>query len=197
MTPQPTYRPPQRADWPPAQTQVTRLDPDQLPDREPVTNYLERRRNTFVPAAPSRVEMPRVELARPDLAVTLDYVPTSTTHVQVTGDHVNRSQAWLRYSLPLCLAFAFVVLVLAWLFSPLLDTSMGWAFLRAMAVYFGTFVVSYAGLFFFYIDRSPEGQAYRNSRDMWRFLRDEQSHRHTIEREAWTIQRDRLTGGRQ
>ena len=182
------------------QTTVTRLQPtvdwaDTANDTAPATNRA--RRQSYVPAATSRVEMQRVELARPDLAVTLDYVPTSTTHVQVTGDHVSRSMAWLNYSLPLCLAFALVILVLAILFTPLLHAGLGAAFLRAIGLYFGVFVVSYAGMFVYYTNRSPEGQAYRNSRDMWQFLRTEQSHRHVIEREAWTIQRNRLTGGRQ
>ncbi len=182
------------------QTVVTQIRPGTIDwtedDAGPCTNIVQRQRQTYVPAAPSRVEMPRVELARPDLAVQLDYIPTSTTHVQVTGDHVNRAQAWLRYSLPLCLSFALVVLVAAWLFSPLLDVEFGWAFLRAVGLYFAVFVVSYAGMFVYYTNRSPEGQAYRNSRDMWQFLRTEQSHRHTIEREAWQIQRNRLKGGR-
>lgn len=170
------------------QTVVTRLQPGQIDwaedqAAEPCTNLAARQRNTFVPAAPAQWQPP--QLARSDTNVVLDIVPTATTHTEVTGDHLNRSRAWLRYSLPLCLSFAAVVVVLAMLLSPILDAPLGWAFLRIMALYLAMFVGGYVAMFVFYISRSPEGLAYKQSDETWAYLKREQLHRHGIERDAW------------
>ena len=168
------------------QTTITRLQPGQIDwedDSGPATNLAARQRNTFVPARQEQYTPP--QLARGDLQVGLDIIPTATTHTEVTGDHLNRSQAWLRYALPLCLSFALVIVVLAMLFTPIMDAELGWAFLRAVGLYLGMFVASYVFMFRYYMSRSPEGLALKQSDETWAFLRREQAHRHTIEREAW------------
>lgn len=164
-----TYAPP---DW-----------ADESIDRAPSSNQLARSRQTYVTAAPARYEPPT--LARGDQAITLDVAPTATTHVEVTGDHLNRARAWLRYSIPLCLSFALVIVVLACLFTPIMDAELGWAFLRMVGLYLGMFVASYVAMFRFYLSRSPEGLAYRQSERTWDFLEREQAHRHSIEKDAW------------
>ncbi len=171
------------------QTVVTRLQTGQIDwtddDEGPSSNLAARQRSTFVPASTTPAQYTPPQLARGDLQVGLDITPTATTHTEVTGDHLNRSRAWLRYSLPLCLTFALVIVVLAMLFTPILDAELGWAFLRAAGLYLGMFVAAYVFMFRYYMSRSPEGLAYKQSNETWAFLRREQTHRHTIEREAW------------
>lgn len=169
------------------QTVVTRLQPGQIDwtadDAGPSSNLVERQRSSFVPARQAQWQPPT--LARSDTNVVLDIVPTATTHTEVTGDHLNRSRAWLRYSIPFCVSFAAVIVVLALLLSPILDAPLGLVFLRVTGLYLAMFVGAYLAMFVFYISRSPEGLAYKQSSETWAFLRREQAHRHTIEREAW------------
>ena len=58
-----------------------------------------------------------------------------------------------------------------------------------LLIFGGIFVAAYAGPLLHYWHTSPEGVALSHTRDLWRFLRAEQSHRHRIEREAWQDQR--------
>ena len=150
------------------QTVVTQIRPGAIDwtedDDGPSSNIVARQRSTFVPARQEAYTPP--QLVRGDLQVGLDITPTATTHTEITGDHLNRSRAWLRYSLPLCLTFALVIVVLARLFTPILDAELGWAFLRAVGLYLGMFVAAYVFMFRYYMSRSPEARQYAELLDI-------------------------------
>lgn len=163
------YRPPDWEAWAQEDSQ-----PRQLPARPAA----------WVPPTAGRVEVPRVDLAPMTVNAQMGIQPAAMVTTVVTGDHVSRSRAWLNYSLPLSLAFGLVVVVAAILWANL--RLFSW---QALGLYFLVFCVSYGVLLWDYLRRSPEGNAYKNTSELWGFLRREQAHRHSIEREAWEEQR--------
>lgn len=164
---------------PPAPTPatVTRLAPPDDAVRRPPSPY-------YVPAALSRIEAPAINLANPNTAITADIQPSATVESKTIGGHQDRARAWLRYSIPLCLAIAasMVIAAVTLYDVPLLSFS-------ALLTFGLAFVLSYTGLLLQYWRHTPEGVALDHTRHLWRYLRTEQAHRHTIEREAWTDQR--------
>jgi CHASE2 domain-containing sensor protein len=149
--------------------------PRQLPARRPVS---------YVPAASEIVQMPRVQLASPDTAVTAEITPAATIESRTISGHLDRAQAWLRYSIPLCstIAVGMVIAAVAFYRVPLLSFT-------ALLILCGAFVLSYSLLLLNYWRHTPEGVALFHTSNLWDYLKAEQKHRHGIEREAWQDQR--------
>lgn len=137
-------------------------------------------RQTFVPAALPKIDMPAVRLA--DSAQAPAVVSPALVTSATAGTHQDRAAAWLRYALPLCGAFALVMLIVV--VAMFRVNLFSWT---ALGVYFGVFVVAYAALLLRYWGDSPEGQAKAHGRSLWRFVETEQAHRLRIEDEAWEL----------
>jgi hypothetical protein len=141
------------------------------------------RPSSYVPA-PRTIDMPTVHLASPDTHVDANIVPAATVEAQIVGSHQDRAQAWLRYSIPLSVSMALLSTIAA---VALYDVPLlSWAALMTFGL---AFVATYAGLLLRYWAHSPEGVALTHTRGLWRYLRTEQKHRHTLERQAWDRQR--------
>jgi hypothetical protein len=176
------------------QTTVRTAQPGEFLDWEdevsgPSTS-LARHQPTFVPAAGS-AQLPTVRLADPSVSIAAQLPSPAVVATEVTGTHVDRADAWLRYATPLSLAFAVVSLIAAVTFwqVPLLSWS-------ALLIFTGMFFACYAFLFWRYLKASPEGIALLHTTELWGYLRREQAHRHSIERQMFEAHQ-RRTGGRQ
>ena len=136
-------------------------------------------RQTFVPPSGS-AQLPAVKLADPSVSIAAQLPAPAVVATEVTGSHVDRADAWLRYATPLSLAFAVVSLIAAVTFwaVPLLS----WT---ALLIFTGMFFVCYSFLFWRYLKASPEGIALLHTTELWGYLRREQAHRHSIERRAF------------
>ena len=170
-----------------SKTTVTRLQPvagdawEAPEERQPVTNAIQRSKNTFVPAAVTTAQWQPPTLARPDQAITLDVAPRAIAQDSVSGSHVDQARSFLAYAAPLCAGFGLVVLLLAAIATPLIAGGLGWALLKSLAVYFGAFLLAYAFLLAQHLKHTPAGVALRESDNAFKFLATEQAHRHRIE----------------
>jgi hypothetical protein len=154
-----------------------------------------RRPSGYVPAASEIIRLPEVNLASPDANVSAAIQPFAQIEGKTLGSHQDRARAWLKYSLPLSVTAAAVMVVAAVALYdvPLLSF---WALL----IFGLTFVVAYSVLLRIYWEHTPEGVALRNTRGLWGYLRAEQAHRHGIEREIVDAQLEanrRRLGGEQ
>lgn len=152
-----------------------------------------RRTTTYTPAASELIQMPRVNLASPDAALTANITPPSVIEAKTIGSYQDRARAWIKYAMPLSLTLAAVSTIAAVAFQavPLLSF---WSLL----IFGLTFVGAYALLLRKYWQHTPEGVALENVRELWGYYEREQAHRHAIERQAWDDQRAiTRKGGRQ
>ena len=169
------------------QTTVTRLQPaaadawEAPEERQPVTNAIQRSRNSYVPAAVTPTQWTPPTLARPDQVVQLDIAPRAIAQDSVSGSHVDQARSFLAYAAPLCAGFGLVVLLLAAIATPLIAGGLGWALLKSLAVYFGAFLVAYMFLLDRHLKHTPAGVALKESDNVFRFLTAEQQHRHRVE----------------
>lgn len=166
-------------------TVITRLQPGQIDwteaDDHPCTNIAERTRNTFVPATTAPAAWQPPQLARPDQVVQLDVMPRAIAQDTVTGSHLDQARSFLAYAAPLCAGFGLVVLLLAAIATPLIDGGLGWAVVKSLAVYWGSFLLAYGFLLAQHLKHTPAGVALRESDNAFRFLSTEQRHRHEVE----------------
>lgn len=140
----------------------------------------------IVPAA-SDIQMPQVTMASPDAHVDAQVTPFATIEGKTLGSHSDRARAWIRYAIPLCGSVAVVATIMAWTLAKVPILSF-WSLL----IFGLAFVFSYTLLLLNYWRHTPEGVALDSSRQLWGFLRSEQDHRHAIDRQAWSVQRQRL-----
>lgn len=141
-------------------------------------------RSSYVPAASEIIQMPHVQLASPDAALTADITPPALVESKTLGGHQDRARAWLKYSLPLCITFAVATTIAAVAFAavPVFSLITG-------LVFFVSFLLAYALLLLRYWRHTPEGVALENVHELWSYYRREQAHRHAIEAQAWQDQR--------
>jgi hypothetical protein len=164
-----------------SRAQITRIDWEGEAANRPQPPAV--RPSSYVPA-PRTIDMPTVHLASPDTHVDANIVPAATVEAQIIGSHQDRAEAWLRYSIPLSVSMALLSTIAA---VALYDVPLlSWAALMTFGL---AFVATYAGLLLRYWAHSPEGVALTHTRGLWRYLRTEQKHRHTLERQAWDRQR--------
>ena len=171
-----------------SKTTVTRLPADtwETPEeRQPVTNAIQRSRNSYVPAAVTTAQWTPPTLARGDQAIMMDIPRGAVVQAAITGSYQDRAAGFLKYTLPLSVVFALTVTLFACMMTPLLAAAAPVAVLRTLVMLFATFCVSYLALFILHLRHPPEGQALKETGETWAFLRREQAHRHAIEREAW------------
>ena len=182
----------------PTQTTVTRLQPTDAdawqpataadwgaPEREPVTNAIQRSRHAYVPAQVAPAQWQPPELARGDQAIMMDVPRGATVATVVTGSYQDRAAGFLKYTLPLSITFSVTVTLFAIWMTPLLAAAAPVAVLRTLVLLFATFCAAYLAMFAWHLKHTPEGQALKETGETWAFLRREQAHRHAIEREAW------------
>lgn len=181
------YRPPQ----PPAtidhEPQLSAAQRQTYDWSEPDAPVLPAKRPaTYVPAASDILPAPTINLANPNVGIEAQVTPYATVEGKTFGSHSDRARAWTRYSLPLCAAFGVVTTAAAiGLYGvPLLS----WA---AFITFWVTFVAAYVVLLRLYWQHTPEGVALTNSRELWRYFKRDQKHRHTIERQQYQDQRER------
>ena len=158
----------------PAQRQVydwSEPDAPQLPGRRPTT---------YVPAASDLMRSPTVTIASPDTHLDANIIPSSVVEARIQGSHVDRANAWLRYSLPLSISMGVVTTVAA---VALYDVPLlSWS---AMITFGLTFVVAYGVLMWRYWKTSPEGVALYHTEQLWKLLHSQQHHRQQLEREEY------------
>lgn len=181
------YRPPQ----PPAtidhEPQLSPAQRQTIDWSEPdVPSLPAKRAPTYVPSASDIIQMPNVTMASPDANVTANVTPFATIEGKTLGSHSDRARAWIRYAMPLCGGVAVVATIMAWTLAKVPILSF-WSLL----VFGLSFVLSYTLLLMDYWRHTPEGVALDNSRGLWGYLKAEQQHRHSIERDAWDMQRQR------
>ena len=179
MTTQPQPRP--RQPQPPT---ITRYEPppwDEDLSGEPATSLARRREHNFVTPASTPAQWQPPQLARGDQVISLDVAPRATVTEIVRGDQVSQAKSFLLYAAPLCAAFGLVVLLLFAIATPLIAGGLGWALLKALAVYFGAFLAAYIFLLERHLKHSPAGVALKESDNAFDFLRTEQAHRHEVE----------------
>jgi hypothetical protein len=164
-----------------SRAQITRIDWTE-PDRP----QLPATRTTYIPSASDILGTPDVTVANPNVGLTAEITPAATVEARTLGSHNDRARAWIRYSVPLCVAFAIVTTAAAIaLYSvPLLSWS-------AFITFWLAFVVSYSLLLLRYWQHTPEGVALLHTRYLWGHLRREQRHRQAIERQMFDAQMER------
>jgi hypothetical protein len=143
-------------------------------------------RTTYISAASDILPAPTINVANPNVGLTAEITPASTVEARTLGSHNDRARAWIRYSVPLCVAFAIVTTAaaIALYRLPLLSWS-------AFITFWLAFVVSYTLLLLRYWQHTPEGVALLHTRYLWGHLRREQAHRQQIERQMFDDQRER------
>ena len=180
------------------QLTVTRLQPplaaggETPEERQPVTNAIQRSRNSYVPAQVASAQWKPPELARGDQAIMLNVPRGATVQTVVTGSYQDRAAGFLKYTLPLSIVFALTVTLLATIVTPLLAAAAPVAILRTLVLLFAMFCLAYLAMFAWHLKHTPEGQALKETGETWAFLRREQAHRHGIEREAWNRYLERI-----
>lgn len=180
----PTAQPSQRRDLTAPALQPTPVHRVSLAEQEEMGLAPRPKPSMYVPAASEIIQMPKVDLTSPDAHIGADITPAAVIEAKTLGSHADRARAWIKYSVPLCIAIAVSMSIAA---VALYDVPV---FSFATLLTFGlSFVLSYTVLLLQYWQHTPEGVALVHTRQLWRYLRDEQAHRHTIESEAWTDQR--------
>lgn len=154
---------------------------------EPEAKPLPARPTCYVPAASDLMRTPNVTMASPDANVNANVTPFATIEGKTLGSHSDRARAWIRYAMPLCGGVAIVATIMAWTLANVPILSF-WSLL----IFGLSFVISYTVLLMDYWKHTPEGVALDNSRGLWGYLKAEQQHRHSIERSAWDMQRQRI-----
>lgn len=159
---------------------------------EPEARPLPARPTTYVPAASDMMRMPNVQIASPDTHIDAQIVPASVVEARIQGSHVDRANAWLRYSLPLSIVASLVVTVAAkTLYAfPILS----WSTFITLGL---GFMVCYAALLFRYWQTSPEGVALLHTKMLWGFLYREQAYRHRIEGAEWELRQKMMADNHQ
>jgi hypothetical protein len=197
--PQPTpppfapYRPPQ----PPATIDhAPQLHPAQqqtIDWSEPAAQQPPVRRmpTSYVPAASDLMRAP-VTIASPDTHIDAQIIPASVVEARTQGSHVDRANAWLRYSLPLSISMGVLTTIAA---VALYDVPLlSWS---AMITFGLTFVIAYAAMLFRYWETSPEGVALYHTKELWKLLHSQQRHRQQIERDDWQLRRRMMADNHQ
>lgn len=103
----------------------------------------------------------------------LDVPPARQTVIHDRSTEVERSTAFVRFTIPLSTALAAVTLIAA--------IVGGVAALAAVGLSFFVFAGCWLGALIYYVSRSPAGTARHDSNQTWKLLRNEQKHRHEIE----------------
>lgn len=172
---------------PPQAPALSRAQLQRMDWSEPEPAQLPAVRTSYVPAASDIIQMPRVDMASPDANINAAIQPFATIEGKTLGSHADRARAWIRYAMPLCGGVAVVATIMAWTLANVPILSF-WSLL----VFGLSFVLSYTVLLLNYWRHTPEGVALSSTRGLWDYLRTEQAHRHSIEREAWELQRKRM-----
>jgi hypothetical protein len=184
------YRPPQpvTVDHEP---QLSAAQRQTIDWSEPDVRPLATKPTSYVPAA-SDLMRPPVTIASPDTHIDAQIIPASVVEARTQGSHVDRANAWLRYSLPLSAVAAVVVTAVAkTLYAfPLLS----WSAFITLGV---TFMVCYGVLLFRYWETSPEGVALYHTKQLWKLLHSQQAHRQQIERDDWQQRRRMMADNHQ
>ena len=123
-----------------------------------------------IPVQPERYS--EAHLA-PRGVTAIDMPTTRQTLIHDTSTEVERSTAFVRFTLPLSLAmlaFTFVAALVG-----------GLAALQAAGAAFLTFALCWLGALIYYVSRSPAGTARHEANETWKLLRNEQQHRHEVE----------------
>lgn len=103
----------------------------------------------------------------------IDMPTTRQTLIHDRSSEVERSTAFVRFTIPLSIALAAVTLIAA--------IVGGLAALAAVGAAFFVFAVCWLGALIYYVSRSPAGTARHDSNQTWKLLRNEQKHRHQVE----------------
>ncbi len=152
------------------QTKITRLDPDGIPDREPCTNYLERQRNTFVPAAPPA---PRFEILPPEAHGAAPMVqPNAIVETRVTGDHLNRAKGFVLVSSVLAAVVAVLAAVVAIVGFQTPIVSLG-----VLQWFWTAFALTWLVAWGLHLLMSPDGNAILHTWGLWGYMKREQKER--------------------
>jgi hypothetical protein len=158
---------------------------------EPEVRPLATKQTSYVPAA-SDLMRPPVTIASPDTHIDAQIIPASVVEARIQGSHVDRANAWLRYSLPLSISMGVLTTIVA---IALYDVPLlSWS---AMITFGLTFVIAYGVLMFRYWQTSPEGVALLHTKLLWGFLYREQAHRQQIERDDWQQRRRMMADNHQ
>lgn len=103
----------------------------------------------------------------------IDMPTTRQTVIHDKSTEVERSTAFVRFTLPLSfamLAFTFIAALVG-----------GLAALQATGAAFLAFAACWLGALIYYVSRSPAGTARHEANETWKLLRNEQAHRHEVE----------------
>jgi hypothetical protein len=158
---------------------------------EPEVRPLATKPTSYVPAA-SDLMRPPVTIASPDTHIDAQIIPASVVEARTQGSHVDRANAWLRYSLPLSISMGALTTIAA---VALYDVPLlSWS---AMITFGLTFVIAYAAMLFRYWETSPEGVALYHTKQLWKLLHNQQAHRQQIERDDWQQRRRMMADNHQ
>jgi hypothetical protein len=122
---------------------------------------------------PVQPERPSEAHLAPRGITAIDMPTARQTVIHDKSTEVERSTAFVRFTLPLSLAmlaFTFVAALVG-----------GLAALQAVGAAFFTFAMCWLGALIYYVSRSPAGTARHEANETWKLLRNEQAHRHEIE----------------
>lgn len=86
---------------------------------------------------------------------------------------LERSTAFVRFTIPLSVAMAAVTLIAA--------IVGGVAALAAVGAAFLAFAACWLGALLYYVSRSPAGTQRHEANELWKTIREEQRHRHEVE----------------
>lgn len=101
-------------------------------------------------------------------------VPTGRqTLIHDKSTELERSTAFVRFTIPLSVAMAAVTLIAALV--------GGVAALAAVGAAFLAFAACWIGALIYYVSRSPAGTARHEANELWKTIREEQRHRHEVE----------------